>query len=384
MSSLIWIELDAHAPAHNINEIRTGLQKEVLICAVVKANAYGHGVRQMIPLLKGVDWFAVNSLEEGLELQEIGVQKPVLVLGHIPISRLPEAVEAGFRLTVFNMETITSLSKLNTGSTPVRIHLKIETGTGRQGILPGQVADYIREIQESDRIVLEGVSTHFANIEDTLNYDYSHRQLTIFRNALENMQKLGENPPVIHTACTAAAILFPETHFSMIRIGIGVYGLWPSRETFLSATMRKKPVPDLRPVLTWKTRVAQLKDLPEGSFVGYGCSYRTTRKTRVAILPVGYADGYDRSLGNIAYVLVKGKRAPVIGRVCMNLTMIDVTDIPDVVLENEVVLLGRWGGEVISAETMAGWAQTINYEIVTRISPFLERRVVNRKSPAQG
>jgi len=296
MSSLIWIELDAHAPAHNINEIRTGLQKEVLICAVVKANAYGHGVRQMIPLLKGVDWFAVNSLEEGLELQEIGVQKPVLVLGHIPISRLPEAVEAGFRLTVFNMETITSLSKLNTGSTPVRIHLKIETGTGRQGILPGQVADYIREIQESDRIVLEGVSTHFANIEDTLNYDYSHRQLTIFRNALENMQKLGENPPVIHTACTAAAILFPETHFSMIRIGIGVYGLWPSRETFLSATMRKKPVPDLRPVLTWKTRVAQLKDLPEGSFVVQFCpsGTRTGMTVRSATSPTCSSTGSVR------------------------------------------------------------------------------------------
>jgi len=377
MSSLVWIELDAQAPGHNVNEIRKGVRKDVLFCAVVKANAYGHGVRQIVPLLKNADWFAVNSLEEGLELREIGIQKPVLLLGHVPISRLHEAAEAELRLTVFNRETIAALSKIKTGCPPVRIHLKIETGTGRQGIPPEQVPEYIREIQDADGVMLEGVSTHFANIEDTLNYDYSHRQLTTFRKALEDIQKLGENPSIIHTACTAAAVLFPETHFSMIRAGIGVYGLWPSRETFLSATMREKSVPDLKPVLTWKTRVVQLKNLPEGSFVGYGCSYRTTRKTKVAVLPVGYADGYDRSLGNTAYVLVNEKRAPVIGRVCMNLTMVDVTDISEVALENEVVLLGRWDHEIISVETMAGWAQTINYEIITRISPFLERRIGN-------
>lgn len=351
----------------------------MLLCAVVKANAYGHGVRQMIPLLENADWFAVNSLEEGLELREIGVPKPVLLLGHVPVSRLREAWDADLRLTVFNSETIAALSKIKTGNPPIRVHLKIETGTGRQGIMPEQVPEYIRLLKNTGGIVLEGVSTHFANIEDTLNYDYSHRQLSIFRKVLEDLKKLGENPPVIHTACTAAAVLFPETHFSMIRTGIGVYGLWPSRETFLSATMRKKPVPDLQPVLTWKTQVAQLKILSEGSFVGYGCTYRSTRKTKIAVLPVGYADGYDRSFGNTAYVLVNGKRAPVIGRVCMNLTMIDVTDIRDVTLENEVVLLGRWGREVISAETMAGWAQTINYEIVTRINPFLERKIVNQK-----
>jgi alanine racemase len=162
----------------------------------------------------------------------------------------------------------------------------------------------------------------------------------------------------------------------MLRGGIGIYGLWPSRETFISAKMGHRRVPDLQPVLSWKTKVVQLKTIPEGSFVGYGCTYRTTRRTRLGVLPVGYADGYDRKLGNNAYVLVNGKRAPVIGRVCMNLTMIDVTDIDHVVLENDVVLLGTWDGETISAETMAGWAGTINYEIVTRISPFLERRIM--------
>jgi alanine racemase len=171
-------------------------------------------------------------------------------------------------------------------------------------------------------------------------------------------------------------MLFPQTHFNMLRAGIGIYGLWPSRETFISAKMGTGRVPDLRSVLTWKTRIVQIKTLPEGNFVGYGCTYRTTRRTRMAVLPVGYADGYDRNLGNNAYVLVNGKRAPVIGRVCMNLTMIDITDIEGVELENEVVLLGTWGRETISAETVASWAGTINYEIVTRISPYLERRIV--------
>ena len=162
----------------------------------------------------------------------------------------------------------------------------------------------------------------------------------------------------------------------MLRVGIGLYGLWPSRETYLSTIMGKLRVPDLKPVLTWKTKIAQIKTIHEGSYVGYGCTYKTTRKTKLAVLPVGYADGYDRKLGNTAYVLVNGKRAPVIGRVCMNLTMIDVTDIPNVKLENEVVLLGTCGQETITAETMASWAGTINYEIVTRISPLLERKIV--------
>jgi alanine racemase len=189
---------------------------------------------------------------------------------------------------------------------------------------------------------------------------------------------MGQQPPIMHAACTAAGILFPSTHFSMVRTGIGLYGLWPSRETYISARMACADIPLLKPVLSWKTRIAQIKTLPEGSYIGYGCTFRTTRTTRVAVLPVGYADGYDRNLGNIAYVLINGKRAPVVGRVCMNITMIDITDIPDVRLENEVVLLGEWGEECITAETMASWAGTINYEIVARISPHLSRRVVTR------
>jgi alanine racemase len=223
---------------------------------------------------------------------------------------------------------------------------------------------------------LEGLSTHFANIEDTLNHAYAEEQLQRFATALRLVERVAGRPPVVHTACTAAALLFPKTHFTMLRVGIGLYGLWPSRETFLSAR-EQGTVPVLTPVLSWKTRLAQVKSLPEGSYIGYGCSYRATRRTTVGILPVGYADGYDRALGNRGHVLVRGRRAPIIGRICMNLSMVDLTDVPGAGLEDEVVLLGTSGSERISAETMAEWAGTINYEIVARISPLLPRTIVD-------
>ena len=348
-----------------------------VLCAVVKANAYGHGVKQMVPLFGSADWFAVNSLEEGIELRELGEKRPVLVLGHVPLADLGKAVRHNLDLTVYNRETLEALAGLKLGDTgPARLHLKVETGTGRQGVLPEQIRGLVDQLQSVPGAQLVGVSTHFANIEDTLNHDYAQSQLDKFQRALEVLDGLKVKPQYIHTAATAAAILFDKTHFNLVRAGIGIYGLWPSRETYLSTLLGHRPVPDLRPVLAWKTRIVQIKQLPEGSYIGYGCTYRATRPIRVGVLPVGYADGYDRKLGNTAYVLIRGKRAPVIGRICMNLTMVDISDIPQAGLEEEVVLLGRDGEERISAETMAEWAGTINYELVTRISSFLPRKVV--------
>jgi alanine racemase len=377
MSALVWIELQRGAPDHNLRELRRGLKKNTIFCAVVKANAYGHGMREMVPLFDSADWFGVNSLEEGIELRELGEKRPILVLGHVPLSCLADAVRHALDLTVYNRETVAALAALDLKTIgSVRLHLKVETGTGRQGVLPGQVLEFVEQLQSVPGARLVGVSTHFANIEDTLNHEYAQAQLDKFQEALEVLDDTKVEPEYIHTAATAAAILFDETHFNLVRAGIGIYGLWPSRETYLSTLLGHRPVPDLQPVLTWKTRLVQIKELPEGSYIGYGCTYRATRPIRVGVLPVGYADGYDRKLGNTAYVLIRGKRAPVLGRICMNLTMVDVSDIPQAGLEDEVVLLGRDGEERITAETMAEWAGTINYEVVTRISPFLPRKVV--------
>jgi alanine racemase len=380
MSTLVWVELDRRAPDHNLRELRKGLGRNAVLCAVVKANAYGHGLREMISLLPSADWLAVNSLEEGVELRELGESRPVLLLGHVPLGDLAEAVRRRLDLVVYNRETLEAVSRLDSAKLgPARLHLKVETGTGRQGILPEQVEGFVETLLASGA-ELVGASTHFANIEDTLNHDYAQAQLRRFRQALSVLKRMKVRPRFVHAAATAAGILFPETHFNLIRAGIGVYGLWPSRETYLSTLLGRRPVPELRPVLSWKTRIVQVKDLPEGSYIGYGCTYRATRPIRVAVLPVGYSDGYDRKLGNTAYVLIRGKRAPVIGRVCMNLSMADVSDIPGAGLEQEVVLLGRDGEEQISAERMAEWAGTITYEVVTRISPLLPRRVVDPSS----
>ena len=377
MSNLVWVELDREVPDHNLRELRKGLRKGTILCAVVKANAYGHGVKEMIPLLPSADWFAVNSLEEGVELREMAEKRPVLVLGHVPLDALQEAVARNLDFTVYNRETLEALAQLDLGSIgPARLHLKVETGTGRQGILPSEVKGFVGQLKSVAGAKLVGVSTHFANIEDTLNHDYAQAQLDRFGDVLSILDRLDIKADFIHAAATAAGILFSKTHFNLVRAGIGIYGLWPSRETYLSTLLGHRPVPDLRPVLTWKTRIVQIKNLPEGSYIGYGCTYRATRPIRVAVLPVGYAEGYDRKLGNAAYVLIRGKRAPVIGRVCMNLTMVDISDIPHAGLEEEVVLLGQDGEERVSAESMAEWAGTINYEIVTRISPLFPRRVV--------
>lgn len=375
MSSLVWIELDGRAPQHNLAQLRRSAGPGVLVCAVVKANAYGHGLAEFVPLVPAADWLGVNSLEEGLALRALGETRPVIALGHVPVARLRDAVDADLRLTVYNRETVEALSRLEGLPRPARLHLKVETGTGRQGVLAEDLEGFVRLVRATPNAVLEGLSTHFANIEDTTDHSYAEMQLARFAEALATVERLGGRPPVVHAACTAAAILFPRTHFTMVRTGIGLYGLWPSRETRISARERGGTVPDLRPVLSWKTRLVQVKELPAASYVGYGCSFRTTRRTRVGVLPVGYADGYDRALGNRAHVLVRGRRAPVIGRICMNLCMVDVTDVSEARLDDEVVLLGADGDEAISAETMAEWAGTINYELVSRISPLLPRIV---------
>jgi alanine racemase len=376
MSSLVWVELDRAAPEHNLRQLRAGAAAHVSACAVVKSNAYGHGVAQIASLLPSAEWFAVNSLEEGLELRQLGITRPVILLGHVPLADLAAAVEADLGLTVYNRETVDRLASLPSLPRPARIHVKVDTGTARQGVLPDELEGFLQLVKQSPNLALEGISTHYANIEDTLNHEYAELQVARFAAALVVVDRTVGRPPCIHTACTAAALLFSSTHFTMLRSGIGLYGLWPSRETLLAAREKGGAVPDFRPVLTWKTKIVQIKQIPEGSYVGYGCSYKTMRATTLGVLPVGYADGYDRALGNRAHVLIRGRRAPVLGRICMNLCMVDLTDVPGTRLEDEAVLLGSSGEERIAAETMAEWAGTINYEIVTRISPFLPRKVV--------
>jgi len=376
---LNWVEISRRALAQNVLRFKTHIGAGVKLAAVVKANAYGHGLVAVsrIVLESGADWLAVNSIEEAEQVRAAGIAAPVLCLGYVPLSQLEKAVRLDVRLTVYNPATVERLGEVaGRLGRKARLHVKVETGTNRQGVPREELPDFARMIAGYPHLVLEGLSTHYANIEDVTEHRFAELQLRNFIEACSMLESRGFSVPVRHTACTAAAILFPRTLFNMARVGIGLYGLWPSKETRISALQAGVALNELEPVLTWKTRIAQVKMVKSGETIGYGCTDLATQDTRLAVLPVGYYDGYDRKLSSIGYVLIRGRRAPVRGRVCMNMIMVDVTNIPEARVEDEVVLLGRQGDDSVSAEVLAGKIGTINYEVVSRINPTLPRIVV--------
>ena len=378
-TALSWVEISRAALRHNVRLFRELIGPRRKLMAVVKANAYGHGLAEIarLSLESGADWLGVNSLEEGVRLRGLGIAAPILVLGYVPLEGLEEAVAAELRLVVYNPETVERLAEVvRRAGKDVRLHIKLETGTNRQGVTDRQLLPFVRRIRRRPGLIVEGLTSHFANIEDTTNFEYPRRQLDIYKSAAAGLAARQIAIPVKHMACTAAAMLFPETYFNLVRVGIGLYGLWPSKETFLSCRLRKRRPLSLHPVLAWKARIAQIKTVPKGAFIGYGGTYRTTRRTALAIVPVGYYDGYGRSLSNASHVLIRGRRAAVVGRVAMDFLTADVTDIPGVGLEEDVVLIGRSGKEQITAPALAALAGTIAYEIVARINPELPRVII--------
>jgi alanine racemase len=371
-----WLEIDLGALAANVRAF-AGRLGGAKVAAVVKSDAYGHGVSLVAPaaLRAGASWLAVWGANEGIPLRRlVGPDVPILCLGHTPPQDFVEALAADLRLTLYDPAAIPALSRaaVAQGRT-ARVHLKLETGTHRQGLEADEAAALARSVAAEPGVVLEGVSTHYADIEDTTDHGFAESQMARFTEGVDRIAATGVRPALRHTACSAAAILFPRTHFEMARVGIGLYGLWPSRETLVSARERGLAGFGLSPVMTWKALLAQVKDVPAGGYVGYGRTWRAQRRTRIAVVPVGYFEGYSRALSSRAHVLVRGQRAPVLGRVCMNMFMVDVTDVPGAAAGDVAVLLGRDGEEAVTAEALAGWAGTIHYEITTRVNPLLPR-----------
>lgn len=374
-----WVEIDRKALSSNLRQFRQQIGPERLLLAMVKANGYGHGMLEVadIALDAGADWLGVHSLEEGAKLRENEFDCPILVSGYVPLQDISTAVKLDLRLTVYNPETISRLAEVCAAwEKPVHLHVKVETGTFRQGVNPDKLPGLLEQIKSSPQLILEGISSHFADIEDTTDHTYAQFQLGNFKQFVQTAEDIVGPVPIKHFSCSAATMLFPETHFNMVRIGIGMYGLWPSKETYLSCILQQRQPLILKPVLSWRARIAQLKDVPKGARIGYGGTYMTGRKSRLAVIPVGYYDGYPRSLSNLSYVLIKGERAPLRGRVAMDFIIADVTDIPEVGLEDEVVLIGKEAQDRISADDLAAWDSTINYEIVTRINADIPRIVI--------
>lgn len=364
-----WVEIDKKSLIHNLKIFRKLLGEDAELMAVIKANAYGHGLTLVAKLLAKIKnqknslWFGVDSIDEGIALRRAGIKNKILILGWIPENRIKETLKNNLSFALYNFETLKKIS-----NKPYKVHLKIETGTNRQGILIDNLQNFAKELAKSN-LKIEGLYSHLADSED-INSSFWKEQLNALNKAKEILSYNFIFPRYIHIAPTAAAALYPESRLSLARIGIGLFGLWPSKA--LEARSRRLKA-DLRPVLTWKTRIAQIKKVKKGSTIGYDRTYKTKEDLIIAVLPVGYYDGYDRRLSNKGEVLIKNKKAKVLGRVCMNMIVVNVSKIPNLKVGDEAILLGGRGKERIPAEEIAEKIGTINYEIVTRINPLIPR-----------
>ena len=337
--------------------------------AVVKSNAYGHGMilSAKAVLSGGADWLAVDEITEALELRRAGFKVPILVFGYTLPKYFKIASQKKISLTISSLDSLSILSKTKLPK-KLSIHLKFDTGLHRQGITETHVQQIIRIISAKNfPAKIEGAYTHFAVMEDPMREDYSKMQANNFRNIVEKLNQRGFTP-ITHASASSGILFSKNFHFDMSRAGIALYGLWPSREIKLWS----KGV-EIFPALTWKTIITEIKLAGKGSKIGYDLTHELTKNSRLAIIPVGYWHGLPRSLSNNGQVLVCGKRADIVGRISMDMTIINVTDIPSVKQGDEVVIIGKQGKEIISAEEMAEAADTINYEIVARINPKIPR-----------
>ncbi|MBI4438046.1 alanine racemase [Candidatus Uhrbacteria bacterium] len=373
-----WVEVSERALSHNIDILRSLLSGEPRFCAVVKANAYGHGLREVagIAARAGVDAFAVDAIDDALVLRELFPSALILTLGYTMFDRFKDALQNNIHLTLYDREGIEYAQSVGRElAKTFPIHLKVETGTMRQGALLSELPDLALVLSRCDRVALAGVSTHFANLEDAENPEFATYQFSEFERALSLLSEHGLAPTYVHCACSAGIVLYPQTHKSLVRAGISLYGLWSSELVEIMGR-RLNLGCELKPVLAWKSRVAQVKPVNMGAPIGYGLTEVMRRSGRLAIVPVGYWDGYDRLLSSRADVLIKGTRCKVMGRVCMNMIIVDVSQVPQVAKEDEVVLLGTDGRHRVSAEDLARLAQTVSYEVVSRINPELPRMIV--------
>lgn len=367
------IQVSRECLLHNLRQLRS-LQPAAKVGAVVKGNAYGHGSREVASVLEDhVDLFFLDDLEELRTLRTV-TQKPVMLLGYVPREDVAEAVELGAILALYDEERLPALEDAaQRQGKPARVHLKIDAMLGRQGVVPRDLPRMIEALLAHPRVHVEGVYAHFGNIEDTTDLSHAQAQVESFEAAVDLLCQAGFRDLSRHISSTSGTMVYERQakRNDIVRLGVGVYGLYPSE-----ALARSFGDLDLRPAMRWVTRLAQVKTLPVGHPVGYGLTYFTSRETRVGIVPQGYCDGYDRGLSNVADVLVNGVRCPVIGRIAMNMFAVDLKNVPDARPEDEVVLLGEQGGSRITAEEIALRTGTINYEVVTRVSPLLTRRIV--------
>ncbi len=370
-----WVEVNTHAIEHNTRRLTQIIGSDTELMAMVKANAYGHGAVQVsLAALRGrARWLGVYSIGEGIELRDAGIESSILVVGPTPLEWARTGVSRNLSLTVFSLDAVRSISDAARDlKTVARVHIKIDTGMTRLGVSASEAADFACAVSKLPCVEVEGIFTHFAR-SDELNEmarEYTRLQLSRFQEACDALDRVKIRIPYRHAANSPASLRVPDARFNLARSGILIYGLDPSPEVSR---------PDgFIPALAFKTEIASIRSVPPGTHVSYGGLFRTERPSRIAVLMVGYADGFRKLPRTYGEVLVRGKRSPIAGRVCMDQTMIDVTDIAEAQVGDEVVLIGKQGGDEIRAEEVAEKLGTNNYEVVSTISARLERRYVTR------
>lgn len=364
-----WAEIDLDAIGENVKTFRRLLPEDTKIMAVVKADGYGHGAYQVAKraLQEGVPYLGVAFLEEALELRQKGITAPILILSSIPERGISPAIKNHITLTAYRQDMLDAIIKAAEElKIKAKIHIKLDTGMGRIGIRDeDELAHILEKAISHPFIEVEGVFTHYstADEENDSYFEYQEKNLEAFLLAI---QEKGITIPIIHSSKSASAMFYPEKSRHMIRLGISLYGQYPSEYC------KTLDIP-LHPAFQWKARLSHVKQVPRGAKISYGTTFSAEKDSLIATVPVGYADGYNRLLSNKGYVLVKGERVPIVGRVCMDQFMIDVTGLENVASGEEVVLLGRQGDNEITVDEMAAWLNTINYEVTCMVSKRIPR-----------
>lgn len=367
----LTIKISKEAIAHNLQILKKEIPESCLIAPAIKANAYGHGLIEVARLMEecGANWLCVTSTDEALKLRLADIDLPILIIGPVLPENASEAIESNSRVFLYSIETAQALDQVaKIKNQKVCVHLKLDTGMSRQGVPYDQALKFIQDLSGFDNLIIEGVATHFATADENKDNDHFLIQLEKFKNTTEQIEEALGCKIIKHCANSAAAMLYPQSRMNMCRIGIAAYGCYPSDT--IKQLWEKSHSP-LKPAMSVFTKVTQIKELPVGNCVSYGCTYRTENKARLATIPVGYFEGLPRSLSNQGRVWIKNKKAPIVGRVCMDITVIDISGIENVKIGDEVEIIGN----NISAEDLAQVAQTINYEILTNWKESLLRLV---------
>jgi alanine racemase len=372
LQKITWIEVDLNAIAHNLKAVKRKVGSETEILAIVKADAYGHGAVKISQVLveNGVDMLGVAFPEEGIELRRNNINIPILILNPVLSEQIEDILKYSLGATVCNLDIARELSEAaKRHCCDIRVHVEIDTGMGGAGVLPDKALSFIKELQLIENLEIEGVFTHFNSSEEK-DKSFSHEQNKIFKAAVKELEDEKIKIPLIHAANSAAILDLPDSYFNMVRPGLILYGIFPSNHVSKNI--------DIKPALSLKTRIINLKRLDPGSTIGYGRTFEILKQTTAATIPVGYKDGFSRCFSNLGEALINGKRSSIIGRVCMDRCFIDVSNHPDVEIGSEVVLYGNQNNETISIESAAELIGTIPYEIVCNIGTKVPNKMYKK------